>query len=649
MQQATVNLLSDMGAQPGRLQAGLVPGGPLDATAPTATITDPARRRDRARRHRRRSPAPRPTPAAWSPRSRSRPTAGRPGAARPGTTSWTYTFNASTGPGDRAGRAVDDAANIGAAASVNFDVGPQACPCSIFAPAVTGTEDNDNSAVELGVKFRSDVAGFITGIRFYKTSGNTGTHTGTLWSTAGSNLATVTFTGESGERLAGGDLRRARRHRRRHHLRRVVPHHRPASYAIGTSFATAGVDNPPLHALQDGVDGANGVYRYGGGGVVPDEHVRVVELPRRRRLRGRRRARRRPRRPSSRAPRLPDATGGRRGRQRDGHVQRADGGGLDQRQRPSSCATPPSAVVGATVVYDAGTRTAILDPDAAARLQHDLHGHRAGRRRRRHRRPPATRSPPTSPGRSRRPRRRRHRRTRARADRSSSSPRRPTRSAATTSRSSATRASTPSTRSTSRTRHAGDAGRLRRRRARRDPDRRRPRRRCSRRGSPTAGNLIAMRPDPDLAGLRRPHRRRHRPRRRVPPDRHRRRHAGRRPRRPDDPVPRHRRPLRPRRGHRRPRHAVLDASTATTNPAVTAAQRRLERRPGGRLRLRPRALRRLHAPGQPGLGRHGARRRAAPDHPLRRPVLPGLDRLLARSRSRRPTSSSGCWPTSSST
>ncbi len=41
MQQATVNLLSDMGAQPVTLQAGLVPGGALDSTAPTTAITDP--------------------------------------------------------------------------------------------------------------------------------------------------------------------------------------------------------------------------------------------------------------------------------------------------------------------------------------------------------------------------------------------------------------------------------------------------------------------------------------------------------------------------------------------------------------------------------------------------------------------------------
>ena len=36
----------------------------------------------------------------------------------------------------------------------------------------------DPSAVELGTRFRSDVNGFITAIRFYKSAQNTGTHTG---------------------------------------------------------------------------------------------------------------------------------------------------------------------------------------------------------------------------------------------------------------------------------------------------------------------------------------------------------------------------------------------------------------------------------------------------------------------------------------
>jgi len=63
-------------------------------------------------------------------------------------------------------------------------------------PAVASA--NDNNAQELGVKFTSDKAGYVTGVRFYKGSGNTGTHVGHLWTAGGTLLASATFTGESG-------------------------------------------------------------------------------------------------------------------------------------------------------------------------------------------------------------------------------------------------------------------------------------------------------------------------------------------------------------------------------------------------------------------------------------------------------------------
>ena len=53
-------------------------------------------------------------------------------------------------------------------------------------------------------------AGFITGIRFYKGAGNTGTHVGSLWTRGGTLLARATFTGETRDRLAAGELRHAR-------------------------------------------------------------------------------------------------------------------------------------------------------------------------------------------------------------------------------------------------------------------------------------------------------------------------------------------------------------------------------------------------------------------------------------------------------
>src|SRR3954471_22217782 len=73
-----------------------------------------------------------------------------------------------------------------------------ACPCSIWSASATpGPQINDPNALELGVKFRSDSAGYITGLRFYKYSQNTGQHTGSLWSSSGTLLGTVTFGTES--------------------------------------------------------------------------------------------------------------------------------------------------------------------------------------------------------------------------------------------------------------------------------------------------------------------------------------------------------------------------------------------------------------------------------------------------------------------
>ncbi|MFM7838510.1 MAG: MBG domain-containing protein, partial [Chitinophagaceae bacterium] len=52
-------------------------------------------------------------------------------------------------------------------------------------------------AAEIGLKFRANVAGQITGVRFYKFTANTGTHTGSLWTLNGTLLATATFADET--------------------------------------------------------------------------------------------------------------------------------------------------------------------------------------------------------------------------------------------------------------------------------------------------------------------------------------------------------------------------------------------------------------------------------------------------------------------
>src|SRR6185295_7374604 len=42
-------------------------------------------------------------------------------------------------------------------------------------------------------------------------------------------------------------------------------------YAVNSQYFNAGVNNPPLRALANGVDGGNAVYRYGPTGSFPDQ------------------------------------------------------------------------------------------------------------------------------------------------------------------------------------------------------------------------------------------------------------------------------------------------------------------------------------------------------------------------------------------
>ena len=148
----------------------------------------------------------------------------------------------------------------------NFATGAVAqCPCSIWQNAApSGVVDAaDTSAVNLGVQFQASSDGTVSGVRFYKESDNTGTHTGSLWTAGGALLATGAFSGESGSGwqeldfsspvsiVAGTTY--------------VVSYHTNAGhYAITPSGLASAVTNGPLTALAGG-----GVYSYGSGNVFP--------------------------------------------------------------------------------------------------------------------------------------------------------------------------------------------------------------------------------------------------------------------------------------------------------------------------------------------------------------------------------------------
>ena len=110
------------------------------------------------------------------------------------------------------------------------------------------------------MKFRSDVNGSITGIRFYKASTNTGTHVANLWTSSGTLLATATFTGETASGWQQVHFLEPGAHHRQHGLRGFVPCHTMGHYSDDLNyFGGKGMDSSPLHALADGVSGVNGV------------------------------------------------------------------------------------------------------------------------------------------------------------------------------------------------------------------------------------------------------------------------------------------------------------------------------------------------------------------------------------------------------
>jgi lysophospholipase L1-like esterase len=146
------------------------------------------------------------------------------------------------------------------------------CPCSIWPASATPAvaDQSDHGAVEVGVKFESDSPGYITGLRFYKGPTNTGTHIGHLWTSSGTQLASVTFTNETASGWQQATF--ATPIAISANVVYVASYHTTVGqYAVTQHyFESAGADSPPLHALKSGASGANGVYVYTSGTAFPN-------------------------------------------------------------------------------------------------------------------------------------------------------------------------------------------------------------------------------------------------------------------------------------------------------------------------------------------------------------------------------------------
>lgn len=120
--------------------------------------------------------------------------------------------------------------------------------------------DNDPNAVELGLRFRSDIAGYITGVKFYKGASNIGTHYASVWTGGGTRLIRTAFMNETPSgwqqvNFATPVVINA-------NTTYVVSYHAPRGYYSITQqgLATA-IYRAPLRALANG-----GVYKYGASG-----------------------------------------------------------------------------------------------------------------------------------------------------------------------------------------------------------------------------------------------------------------------------------------------------------------------------------------------------------------------------------------------
>lgn len=128
--------------------------------------------------------------------------------------------------------------------------------------------ESDDNSVELGVRFQSEQAGTINGIRFYQSAENTGTHVVDLWDNNGNILATAS----SDDVVVGW-----------HEIDFASPvsilantiyvasyHTNVGHYADDTGVFSADYDNSPLHAPADDQYQPNGVYSYGDAQSFPD-------------------------------------------------------------------------------------------------------------------------------------------------------------------------------------------------------------------------------------------------------------------------------------------------------------------------------------------------------------------------------------------
>ena len=147
-----------------------------------------------------------------------------------------------------------DGTPLGAAVSWTFTTA--SCPCALFSDLAMPANQSASGTYELGVKIRVDQPLTLSTIRFYKALGETGSHTGTVWTANGLALASVAFANES----ASGWQQQALPSplQLQPNTTYLVSVNANSRYAVTLNGLASQVSSGPLHTVADGLNGVYG-------------------------------------------------------------------------------------------------------------------------------------------------------------------------------------------------------------------------------------------------------------------------------------------------------------------------------------------------------------------------------------------------------
>jgi len=150
------------------------------------------------------------------------------------------------------------------------------CPCNVFTssqPSSVPSLYSQPGGIEIGFKFTAEINGYISGVRFYKVAGMTGTHTGSLWNASGQRIAQAIFTSEGASGWQQVDFGPVAVTANTIYTASVFMS--DGGYPATSNYFTSDIVNTPLSAPRDGFAGdalaraGQGVYDVSGASAYP--------------------------------------------------------------------------------------------------------------------------------------------------------------------------------------------------------------------------------------------------------------------------------------------------------------------------------------------------------------------------------------------